>query len=113
MRMSRTGALPGSVSNPATINAAGSSPASNCPLRRRSAADGLDLEVVEGSGGPLAEEPFAEGYVHGELGCVRVLERERVEQAEQPVADPEAVDLAAQLLPGAQRGVNGGVRNAL
>src|SRR5215204_6672016 len=74
---------------------------------------GFHFEVVEAGDSALAEGALADRDGDAEFRGLGVLEREGVEQAEQAVADDQVVDLLAEILPGAQRRVDAGVRLAL
>src|SRR5207245_8157927 len=61
----------------------------------------------------LAEQALPQGNGDVQRRRVGMLERERVEQAEEAVGDDDRVDLVPQELPGSERWVDPGVRHAL
>src|SRR2546422_3015646 len=61
----------------------------------------------------LAEQALRQRNGDVERRCVRMLERERVEQAEEAVGDDHRVDLVPQELPGSERRIDPGVLDSL
>src|SRR6266699_3115740 len=72
-----------------------------------------DDEVREPGLCALTEQTLVHRNGHVECRRVWMLERKRVEQAEEPVGDNDRVDLVSQELPGSARRVGPGVRDAL
>src|SRR3954454_9908594 len=71
-----------------------------------------DGDGAEPGGDALSPDPFGPRDRHAELGDVGVLERERVEQAEQAVADRHRAEAVGQLLTPAEGRVRPGVAGA-